>query len=57
MAQRLEDAGHYGRSVALTAFDKQDIRVAVVMNGGVSIATWIRGGTIYALRRHARIST
>lgn len=46
MAQRLTDDGHDGRSAALTDFDRQDIRVAVVMNGGVSLAIWISGVTL-----------
>jgi patatin-related protein len=46
MAQRLDQAGQDGRSAALTDFDMQDIRVAVVMNGGVSLAIWISGVTL-----------
>ena len=46
MAQRLGPAGQDGRSAALTDFDRQDIRVAVVMNGGVSLAIWISGVTL-----------
>jgi patatin-related protein len=46
MAQRLNDTTHDRRRAALTDFDKQDIRLAVVMNGGVSLAIWISGVTL-----------
>jgi patatin-related protein len=45
MAQQLDDTDGRGPAV-LTDFDKQDIRVAVVMNGGVSLAIWISGVTL-----------
>jgi patatin-related protein len=46
MAQRLNGATDDGASAVLTNFDKQDIRLAVVMNGGVSLAIWISGVTL-----------
>ena len=36
-----DSAGDGGRS-----FDRQDIRLAVVMNGGVSLAVWMGGMTL-----------
>ncbi len=50
MADTVENRAAQGSAGSVEGADRQDIRVAVVMNGGVSLAVWISGVTLELYR-------